>query len=80
MLKAGDEVVKEKSRNKVPLMRFMQNVQKREIPDWLELNAGEFKGKVRLYRNELTRYVPIEKLGCGICTTNKGSFRDGRTN
>lgn len=62
VLKAGDEVtVKEKSRNKVPLMRAMQNVQKREIPDWLELNAGEFKGKVRALPQRTHVTLPIEE-------------------
>lgn len=62
ILKAGDEVtVREKSRQKVPLMRAMQNVQKREIPDWLELNPGEFKGMVRALPQRTHVTLPIEE-------------------
>ena len=42
----------------------MQNVAKREIPDWLELNQGEFKGRVKYLpeRNHVT--LPIEPETC----------------
>lgn len=62
ILKAGDEVsVKPKSQKAVPILRSLENVKKREIPDWLELNAAEFKGKVKFLpeRNHVT--LPIEE-------------------
>lgn len=62
ILRANDEVsVRPKSQKATPILRAMQNVQKREIPDWLEMNAGEFKGKVKYLpeRNHIT--LPIEE-------------------
>ncbi len=62
ILKVNDEVsVVEKSRAATPILRAMQNVQKREIPDWLEQNGAEFKGKVKALpeRNHIT--LPIEE-------------------
>ena len=62
ILRPGDEVaVKTKSQQIVPILRAMQNVQKREVPDWLELNQGEFKGKIKCLpeRNHVT--LPIEE-------------------
>jgi len=62
VLRAGTEIsVKAKSQTKVPIMRAMENVKKREIPDWLELNAAEFKGKIKYppERNHIT--LPIEE-------------------
>jgi small subunit ribosomal protein S4 len=62
ILKAGDEVsVRPKSQKAVPILRALENVKKREIPDWLELNPTEFKGKVKYLpeRNHVT--LPIEE-------------------
>lgn len=62
ILRVGDEiVVKPKSQKAVPILRAMQNVQKREVPDWLELNQAEFKGKIKYLpeRNHIT--LPIEE-------------------
>lgn len=62
ILRAGDEVsVRPKSQKSVPIMRSLENVKKREVPDWLELNAAEFKGKVKYLpeRNHVT--LPIEE-------------------
>ncbi len=62
ILRAGDEVsVRPKSQKSVPILRAMGNVVKREVPDWLELNAAEFKGKVKYLpeRNHVT--LPIEE-------------------
>lgn len=62
ILRVGDEVVvKEKSQKSVPIMRAMANVLKREVPDWLELNQAEFKGKIKYLpeRNHVT--LPIEE-------------------
>lgn len=62
VLRVGDQVtVKEKSQKAVPILRSMQNVAKREIPDWLELNQAAFMGKVKYLpeRNHVT--LPIEE-------------------
>lgn len=62
VLRAGDEVsVRPKSQKAVPILRAMENVKKREVPDWLELNQAEFKGKLKYLpeRNHVT--LPIEE-------------------
>lgn len=53
--------VNPKSQKLVPILRSMENIKKREMPDWLELNAAEFKGKVKFVpeRNHVT--LPIEE-------------------
>lgn len=62
ILKVGDEVsVRPKSQQRTAILRSLENVQKREIPDWLELLKTEFKGKVKYLpeRNHIT--IPIEE-------------------
>ena len=62
ILKANDEVsVRPKSQKAVPILRAMENVKKRETPDWVEMNPADFKGKVKYLpeRNHIT--VPIEE-------------------
>ena len=62
IVRVNDEVsVVPKSQQKVAIQRALENVQKREIPDWLELNKAEFKGKVKYLpeRNHIT--LPIEE-------------------
>ena len=62
ILRINDEVsVRPKSQKLVPIMRAMENVKKREVPDWLELNQAEFKGRVKFLpeRNHFT--LPIEE-------------------
>jgi small subunit ribosomal protein S4 len=62
ILRVGDEVaVRPKSQKAVPFMRAMENAKKREIPDWLEFNPGDFKGKIKYLpeRNHVT--LPIEE-------------------
>lgn len=62
VLRVGDEVsVRTKSQKAVPILRAMQNIAKREVPDWLELNQAEFKGKIKYLpeRNHVT--LPIEE-------------------
>lgn len=61
-LKMGDEVtVRPKSQKAVPILRAMENVKKREIPDWLEMNPGEFKGKVKFLPERGHVTLPIEE-------------------
>ncbi len=62
ILKVGDEVtVTSKSQKAVPIMRSIENAKKREMPDWLEVNHGEFKGRLKYApeRNHVT--LPIEE-------------------
>jgi small subunit ribosomal protein S4 len=62
ILRVNDEVaVTPKSQKATPILRAMENVKKREIPDWLEMNAAEFKGKIKYLpeRNHVT--LPIEE-------------------
>lgn len=47
-VKKGDQVeVREKSRTKPVIMGALEGVKRREIPQWLELDAGSFKSRVR---------------------------------
>ncbi len=62
ILSVGDEVsVRPKSQTAVTILRSIENSKKREIPDWLEFNPGDFKGKVKYLpeRNHVT--LPIEE-------------------
>ena len=62
ILRVNDQVsVRPKSQQKKAILRALENVQKREIPDWLELNKTEFKGTVKYLpeRNHIT--LPIEE-------------------
>jgi small subunit ribosomal protein S4 len=62
VLKVNDVVsVRPKSQQATPILRALENVKKREIPDWLELNAAEFKGRVKYLpeRGQIT--LPIEE-------------------
>lgn len=62
ILKANDIVtVRPKSQQATPVLRALENVKKREIPDWLELNSAEFTGRVKYLpeRGQIT--LPIEE-------------------
>ncbi len=62
ILKVNDVVsVAPKSQTKKAILRALENVGKREIPDWLELNKTEFKGTVKYLpeRNHIT--LPVEE-------------------
>lgn len=62
LLRVGDEVsVRPKSQKAVSILRSMENAKKREMPDWLELNPAEFKGRVKYLpeRNHVT--LPVEE-------------------
>ncbi len=62
ILKVGDEVtVREKSRKAVTILRSMENAKKREIPDWLEINPSEFKGRVKYLPERNHVSLPIEE-------------------
>ena len=62
VVKINDVIsVKPKSQKATPILRALENVKKREIPDWLELKAGEFTGRIKYLpeRNQVT--LPIEE-------------------
>jgi small subunit ribosomal protein S4 len=62
ILRVNDVVsVAPKSQQKKAILRALENVGKREIPDWLELNKTEFKGTVKYLpeRNHIT--LPVEE-------------------
>jgi len=62
ILKVGDEVsIRPKSQKAVPILRSMENVKKREVPDWLELNQTEFKGKIKYLPERTQVTLPIEE-------------------
>lgn len=62
ILRINDVItVKEKSQKTVPIVRALENVKKREIPDWLELNPGEFKGRVKYLPERTQITLPIEE-------------------
>jgi small subunit ribosomal protein S4 len=64
LVKTGDSVtVREKSRKVARIQEALELAQRRGIPEWLEMTAEEFAGRVKAYptRNDLT--MPInEKL------------------
>lgn len=62
ILRANDEVsVRPKSQKLTTILRSIENSKKREIPDWLEVNSTEFKGRIKFLpeRNHVT--LPIEE-------------------
>lgn len=62
VLKPNDTVtVRPKSQAAVTILRAMENVKKREIPDWVEVNPSTFTGRVKYLpeRNQIT--LPIEE-------------------
>jgi len=62
ILRVGDEVtVRPKSQKAVPILRSMENAKKREIPDWVELNPAEFKGRVKYLPERSNVTLPIEE-------------------
>lgn len=62
IIRTGDEIsVRPKSHQATPILRAIQNAQKREIPDWLELNGAEFKGKVKYLPERTHITMPIEE-------------------
>ena len=62
ILKLGDEVsVRSKSRDRVSILRAMEDVKKHEIPDWLEQIPAEFKGKIKYLPERQQITLPIEE-------------------
>ncbi len=62
ILKQNDEVtVTPKSQKAVPILRAMENVKKREIPDWLETMPADFKGKIKFLPERHHVTLPIDE-------------------
>ena len=62
ILKVGDEIsVSPKSQTRTPILRAMEDIKKHEIPDWLETNAAEFKGRIKYQPERQQITLPIEE-------------------
>jgi small subunit ribosomal protein S4 len=62
ILRVNDEItVRPKSQKATPILRAMENAKKREIPDWLEMNPGEFKGRIKYMPERTQVTLPIEE-------------------
>lgn len=62
ILKEKDVIeVHEKSRNLVPILAALEAVKRREIPEWLELDAPNFKGRVKQLPKRENITVPIQE-------------------
>jgi small subunit ribosomal protein S4 len=64
LVKAGDVVaVREKSRKVARIAEALELAQRRGIPDWLEVNAEQFTGRVKALPTRTDLTMPInEKL------------------
>ena len=61
-IKAGDVIeIREKSRELTPILAALEGVKRREIPQWLELDAGQFKGIVKQLPVRADVTVPIQE-------------------
>jgi len=62
LVKVGDEIqVREKSRDIQPIKEAMEAVARKGIPDWLELDADNFKGKVKALPERHHITMPIKE-------------------
>ncbi len=62
ILDVGDEVlVRPKSQTRTPILRSLEDIKKHEIPDWLEQNPAEFKGRVKYLPERQQITLPIEE-------------------
>lgn len=61
-VKVGDIVeVKEKSRKATSITEAMETVVRRGIPNWMELEKGNFRGKLLAYPNREDLTMPIQE-------------------
>jgi len=61
-LKIGDVIeVREKSRKIPVVLEAMETVVRREIPTWLEVDAGNFRGVVKAFPNREELTMPINE-------------------
>lgn len=62
ILKVNDEVsVRPKSQKATTILRSIENSKKREIPDWVEVAAAEFKARVKYIPERTQITLPIEE-------------------
>ncbi|MBI3019649.1 MAG: 30S ribosomal protein S4 [Deltaproteobacteria bacterium] len=62
LLKEGDRIeVHEKSRQLVPIGAALEGVKRREIPQWLELDAAQFKAIMKQWPKRADITVPIQE-------------------
>ena len=61
-VKAGDVVtLREKSKKMDRILKSMESVDRRGIPDWLELNKDELKGSIKILPERSTVTMPINE-------------------
>ena len=61
-VKVGDTVeVKDKSREATSITEAMETVVRRGIPNWMELEKGDFRGKLLAYPNREDLTMPIQE-------------------
>ena len=61
-VKVGDTVeVKDKSREATSITEAMETVVRRGIPNWIELEKGNFRGKLLAYPNREDLTMPIQE-------------------
>ena len=61
-VKQGDVIeVKEKSRNSVAILSALEGIKRREIPQWLELDAANFKGTIKMLPARTDVTVPVQE-------------------
>ncbi len=62
LVKPGDIVeVKEKSRNLTFIKEAMETVVRRGIPDWIEIDKGNFKGTLKALPNREDLTMPVQE-------------------
>jgi small subunit ribosomal protein S4 len=62
LVKPGDIVeVKEKSRNFTFIKEAMETVVRRGIPDWIEIDKGNFKGTLKALPNREDLTMPVQE-------------------
>jgi small subunit ribosomal protein S4 len=62
LVKPGDKVtVREKSREKVRVLSALEGVERRGVPEWLELDKAQFTGTVKTMPNREEITLPIQE-------------------
>ncbi len=62
VVRKGDIVeVREKSRNRTRVLSALDGLKRREVPQWLEIEAAQFKGKIRDLPSRDDVTAPIEE-------------------
>ncbi len=62
LVKPGEVIeVKEKSRNKARINESLETAERRGIPQWLELDKGNYKGVVKLFPRREDITMPVQE-------------------